>query len=123
MKRDMELVRAILLAIENAPENLTSNPQIEGYEPTTIELHMRLLREAGFVQAAFADYRAGVRITHGAALTWSGHDFLEDVRDPKIWASTKEGANKVGSWSLTLLGELAKGFAKQKAIELGLPLA
>jgi hypothetical protein len=55
-------------------------------------------------------------------LTWSGYEFLDKIRDPEIWRQTKAGASKVGVWSVAMLGELAVGFAKAKAAELGIPL-
>lgn len=55
-------------------------------------------------------------------ISWAGHEFLDSVRDPEIWRKTKDGATKVGSWSLKLLGEMATGFVRAKAVELGLPL-
>jgi hypothetical protein len=50
-------------------------------------------------------------------LTWQGHDFLDSVRDPKIWAKTKEGALAAGGFTVDLLAELAKGFLKKQIEE------
>jgi hypothetical protein len=50
-------------------------------------------------------------------LTWSGHEFLDNVRDPEIWRRTKEGADKVGGFSLEVLGASAKGFIKKQVSE------
>jgi len=125
MKRDMDLVRTILLAIEDQP-----GPAVAGYlEIPGVELgplthHLHLLMDAGYVHAyeardASTDYGF---LLQEASLTWAGHEFLDSVRDPEIWQKTKVGASKVGSWSVSLLGELAKGYIRQKAAELGLPI-
>jgi hypothetical protein len=47
-------------------------------------------------------------------LTYAGHQYLENIRDPEIWRKTNEGAKKIGSFSLETLGELAKGLVRQQ---------
>lgn len=117
MQRDMEKVRGVLLAIEemDGPFFLDLKPPALGGTDDARETveYLRLLQSAGFLECSQKNtYR----------MTWAGHEFLDSVRDPEIWRKTKEGANKVGSWSIKLLGELALGYAKVRAQELGLPL-
>ncbi len=50
-------------------------------------------------------------------LTWQGHEFLESVRDPEVWARTMAGAKKVGNWGLEFVVDLAKAYAKHVAKE------
>ena len=45
-------------------------------------------------------------------LTWEGCEFLDTVRSPEVWRRSKEAAGKVGSVSISVLAELAKGIAK-----------
>ena len=47
-------------------------------------------------------------------LTWTGHEFLDNIRDSEIWNQTKAGAEKLGGFSLELVGSLAKGFVRKK---------
>ena len=118
MKRDMDKVRSILLALEDmdGPFIATLKAAPLGTTkdwPETVE-YLRLLHSAGYIEdTGRSTYR----------MTWAGHEFLETVRDPEIWSKTKEGANKLGSWSIKLLSELAIGFARAKAQELGLPIS
>ncbi len=44
-------------------------------------------------------------------LTFQGHEFLNTVRDPKIWSKTKENAKKAGIYSLNALYEVAQQVA------------
>lgn len=119
MKRDMELIRQILLAAEDHDEaHVYSFPATVKASALQIQDHLRILRDAGFL--AHEKTLAGGRL--GWRLTWAGHEFIDEIRDPEIWRKTKEGADKVGSWSIKLLGELASGFVRAKAIELGLPI-
>src|SRR3546814_6109565 len=83
------------------------------------------LDEAGYIRAAAAQ---DANTPYGymmqdASLTWAGYEFLETIRDTEIWRLTKTGAEKVGSWGISMLMELAKGYARQKATGLGLPIA
>lgn len=114
MKRDMDVIRNLLLWMEDQPEGLFIYgmlPQMPDAN-STVE-HVRMLVSTGLLDE-----------THQRAfrISWEGHEFLDKMRDEEIWAKTKAGASKVGSWSVKLLGELASGFIRQKAIELGLPL-
>lgn len=116
MKRDMDKVRGVLLAIEelDRPLYLThGTPAIGGTEGgrEMIE-YLTLLVSAGFLdKGQHSTYR----------MTWEGQVFLDKVRDPEIWQKTKEGAGKLGSWSVKLLGDIATGFIRAKAAELGVP--
>jgi hypothetical protein len=51
-------------------------------------------------------------------LSWQGHDFLNDIRDPEIWRKTKERAKGVASVGVGFLWEIAKAEVRAK---LGLP--
>lgn len=125
MKRDMDLVREILLAIEKCPEPVVwGYLEVEGFEPGPINAHLHLLNEAGYIRAAAAQ---DANTSYGymmqdSSLTWAGYEFLDTIRDTEIWRLTKTGAEKVGVWGISMLVELAKGYARQKAIGLGLPL-
>jgi Hypothetical protein (DUF2513) len=50
-------------------------------------------------------------------LTWAGHDFLDSIRDPKIWEKTKKGAEAAGGFTVDLLKDLAKGLVKKQIEE------
>jgi len=120
LKRDMDLVRDLLLQIEEFDQGLGGDVEIEaaGHEPQVVAEHLRLLIEARLIegdtvpddQYAF-DHIVPIR------LTWSGHDFLESVRDPEIWKKTKEGALSAKGFTLDLLQDLAKGFLKKQIEE------
>jgi hypothetical protein len=118
MKRDMDLIRELLLRLEAHPVRLggilhiTPDDEIlrfVGYDERQIDYHLSLIREAGFIDEGGVKPMVG---TGFRRLTWSGHDFLDSVRDPAIWKATKEGATKAGGFSVDLLVGLAKGLIK-----------
>ena len=119
MKRDMELVRDLLLYCERVPDfdfhaTHISGPQFDSRERYELIGHLMLLESGGFLaKEGPGRYR----------MTWEGHEFLDTVRDPEVWQKTKQGADRVGSWSVKLLADLASGFVRAKAADLGLPLA
>lgn len=126
MKRNMELVREVLMKLEALPMRPGSMVVISGYDeemavdghtPEEIEYHMTMLRDAGFLNSP-GSQPAGNGITF-RSLTWDGHDFLDTVRDPEVWKETKSRATQIGGWTLDIVKELAKGYLKQKAQQLG----
>lgn len=123
MKRDMDLIRNLLLAVENSPDaRLRWSPKLEGYTEEEIAEHFRLGFDAGLFDGTKFQPLSGPPQFASIALTWSGHEFLDTVRDPEIWEQTKAGAAKLGSLSLGMLAEIAAGYLKAKAASLGLPM-
>lgn len=114
MKRDMEVIRNLLLWMEEQDEGLFLYGMLPAFPtPSSTVEHVQMLVSAGYLTQ-----------THQNAfrITWEGHEFLDKVRDDEIWRKTKEGASSLGSWSVKILGELASGYIRAKAVELGLPL-
>lgn len=89
MKRDMDLIRDLLLEIEAMPPGSvydSSDSTIEGEEPIVIREHMELLQDAAFLKGCFAE-RSGISC---AGLTWQGHDFLAAARTQSVWNEAKK---------------------------------
>jgi hypothetical protein len=111
----MDLVRDILLEIDKTPELDGSrwvpgeNITIEGHSREELAYHLNMLVEAGFIRG---EYTMDAPLI--SKLTWQGHEFLDNVRDPDIWSKTKERAKKLSAIGLALLGELAKAEIKKK---------
>jgi hypothetical protein len=118
MRRDMDLIRELLLKIDLLdiePGGTTralrpSDPELKigSFSDDQVDYHLELLMDAGFVDGSCSVDR----FFHISKLTWSGHDFLDSVRDPEIWRQTREGAKKAGGFTVELLGDLAKGLIK-----------
>ncbi len=89
MKRDMDLVRKILLAVEASERPLDSSLiRIAGYTGEGITEHMRLLNEAGLIEGISA-YSVEHRLKWiELRLTWGGHDFLDAARNESVWVET-----------------------------------
>jgi hypothetical protein len=118
MKRDMDVIRKVLLELEkfhhlpNGYHDLRGQRalQIEGVDCSEVSAHLEILLDAGLYNSTSNNPHWG----KFQALTWEGHEFLDSVRDDQIWAETKEGAAAVGSFTFDLLKALATGFIKKK---------
>ena len=98
MKRDMDLVRKILLKIEE--EYISTaiyDLSIDGYDMETVAYHCKILHEAGLVSDYGAQYGDDEIYAFGVgSLTWEGNEYLDKVRDDSIWNKTKEAITKKG---------------------------
>lgn len=89
MKLDMELVKKILLSIEEHPDPFNSfSLQIEGYTDLQIAYHIKLLSEANLIDAVnWSD--SGGRDWRAKSLTWKGHEFLSSAKNSTVWEKSK----------------------------------
>ena len=120
MKRDMDLVRDLVLRLESLPmkrgDIFLIRPddeelKFDKYTVDQVDYHMRLVYEAGMVEDAGAGSMDGYGFER---LSWRGHDFADSVRDNVIWEKTKSGAMAAGGFTVQLLVDLAKGFVKKQ---------
>lgn len=120
MRRDSDLVRAILLAIEADDRcEVLRLPDIKGYTDEAVDFHARLLIERGFLHTYFPD-QTGSKPWVCIRLTWEGYDFLDDIRDPTTWRAVKRAAHKVGGWSMETLAAIAKAIILAKVEAIGI---
>lgn len=98
MKRDMDLVRLILLKIEEEYKSTALiNLSIDGYDTDTIAYHCKIMYENGLVSYYRANYAEDeIYIFCVGSLTWDGNDYLDKVRDNSIWKKTKDTITQKG---------------------------
>ena len=115
MKRNMELVRTLLLYVEvehKGDDFLDVDVEgFEGFDQTDVYGHLDILIDAGLLKDHHqrSDITA---LTNG--LTWEGHDFVDSVRDDEVWRKTKEAAEHAKGWTFGIISDLAKGLIKTK---------
>jgi len=123
MRRDMDLIRELLFkleALDVRPGGILhinfddEEIQIHSYTPDDIQYHVRLLIEAGLIEPG----KGAMQGLMFRSLTWAGHDFVDSVRSPEVWAKTKKGAEAAGGFTVDLLKDLAKGFIKKQIEDL-----
>ncbi|MFM0181605.1 DUF2513 domain-containing protein [Paraburkholderia aspalathi] len=125
MKRDMDLIRDLLLRLEALPvpaagmttiDASQTAVQVDGYTAEQINYHLSLLEQAQLIHAGGLDF--GMQFGGGGvgfqSLTWAGHDFLDATRNPDVWGRTKQAANAAGGFTVELLVFAAKTYLEGK---------
>jgi hypothetical protein len=97
MKRDWDLIKEILLAVE-AMESTHGKlpPGIAGYDSATISYHVHLLMQAGLITGCCAGGSNGPLVCWALLLTWEGHEFLDTVRPRGLWEKIIRAARERG---------------------------
>ena len=111
MKRDIDLIRQILLELEEKGAYTNwMDIDIEDYSPEQIDYHLELMVEAGLISVRTSEKEYSRQLP--LRLTWEGHEFLDAVRNEPQWHKVKEsiklGNNVPFHVIETLLFELAK---------------
>lgn len=119
MKRDDELIRKIVLKVEelgNSPNTWIDSFTIEDTSIGELNYHVWLLGDAGYMRIDDHSSLDGDCFVP-RCLTAAGHDFAGSICDEMIWTSTKKAARETGAATLDMLGQLAKAFIRQKIKE------
>ena len=83
MKRDMNVIRKLILFCETA-ENGTGSDDIDlDVDDDVLDYHLRLMDEAGLIKTQRTN--SGVLFIR---MTWTGHDFADACRDDVVWKRT-----------------------------------
>ena len=95
MKRDMDLIRKILFAIE-ANEDATGHGWIElgninNYSEKQVSYHVSLLYQGGLIDAIDLSDTLSFH-WEPKSLTWEGQEFLEAIRKEGTWEKLKKEA-------------------------------
>lgn len=120
MRRDDDLIRKLMLDLEQATSRISNSYAVEGYTQQEVAYHLALILKSGLAEGPKPIYPsdgsdptipAAVMVTR---LTPEGHDFISDLRDDTVWEKVKERTAKVGgSVSLEVLKQLATSVVKQ----------
>jgi hypothetical protein len=108
MKLDMDLVRKILIILEEYPHGFYDQfVQIEGYSPEQIGYHVTLMEEAGMLLVVDATHMGSQGPeAMPRRLTWQGHQFLNACRDERRWTRAKEIFREAGGVSFDIAKEV-----------------
>ena len=90
MKRDLDLVRELLLQIEALPAGPPAQYRTSEIEDPVLLAHFELVIGAGLVNGKIARSQ-GARgdVISISGLTWEGHEWIEMVRSQSVWNETK----------------------------------
>lgn len=120
MKRDMDLIRDLLLQIESNPEmdgtrefyfNTPEEMGISGHSIEEAAYNLGLLISAGFVDGAITIGNP-MQVVRG--LTWEGHEFLDNIKNDDIWGKTKKHFSDFSGVELRIVASFAEAELKKK---------
>lgn len=114
MKRDMNLVRRLVLEIEDSPSGFAPKDLIiDGHTKEEIGYHLYIMLEAGLIRGADVTViGANSPQAIATSLTWAGHEFADAARDEDLWAKAmKLTKEKVGGVTIDLLMKLLTSLA------------
>lgn len=98
MKRDMDLIRLILIEMEKSTTYPSiQNLEINGYSEGEVHFHLMLLKEAGLIIAENVSAQNDLYLIPDR-LTWQGYEFLEATKNNDAWNKTKEIMAKSGGF-------------------------
>ena len=90
MKRDMDLVRDILLKAEAMPPGPPVLYRVSEVEDLVLLHHLEMLIEAGLLRGKISRSQGSRGDVIGiSGLTWEGHEWIETVRSDQVWDETK----------------------------------
>ena len=118
MKRDMDLIRKLVLYIEaKEDDHPISKEPFAGFTELEFEEHYHLLYEAGLVRCETVCSRSTpsriVRVIP-FSLTWEGHDFADAIKNEKIWKNAKDKiTSQIGGLPFDVLKAVLIGMCKE----------
>ena len=118
MKRDMDIVRKLLLYLEVAVDYKplrSSDIAIGGYSDAQIGYHLGILADGGLIDVIDTNTKdSKVFSCFVKGITWQGHEFLDSVRDDGVWSHTMEKLKPVGSASIDIVKSVAIAYVSSK---------
>jgi len=120
MKRDMDLVRRILLAIEGGEHGVAPQPLlIDGYTDEQIGYHVYIMIQGGLLEGSVVSMMEGPSPEAiASSMTWAGHEFIESARDEKRWKEARGLLEKVGGAAISVWSNVLSHLVLKN---LGLP--
>ena len=123
MKRDLDLIREIMLVLEDKMEygkNFKSTQLIEVIQDKTLSAeklayHVGLLLENDFIKAKEYKYQSGEPTDYLInTITSQGQDFIDTIRQDTTWNKIKEKVSNIGGYSLSLFIDIGKEYLKKQ---------
>ncbi|MBC1402111.1 DUF2513 domain-containing protein [Listeria booriae] len=122
MKLNNDCVRSLLLEIEDKQTILFQNfsyddlkafKSYEKFGHDNVFYTLYRLKEAGYIDFNAQIINSEIYTFFLSKITWEGHQFLDNIRDDKVWAKTKEIASTFTGSSITFLANVANNVLSQ----------
>lgn len=116
MRMDMELIKKILLYVEEhgEPGKLMRQVEIDGYSVTEVSYHIKLLSQNGLLEGRDARIDQYF-LWYAGDITWAGHEFLSSIRNDTVWKKLKDKFKEEGgAIPFSILKALAIKYTEQQ---------
>lgn len=112
MKLNQDCIRDLLLYLEenlSLERNITvNNIKIKDYSQEDLIYTTQKLFEAGYLNCEIINFiTSSIPFIDVSSLTYKGHQFLDTIRDNKVWSKTKGILSSFKSVSIEILSETA----------------
>lgn len=111
MKRDLDLIREILIFAENMDSN-DKFYRNDHYSDFILCEHVYLLAQAGFIEVPESVKKTPLISTMITRLTWEGHEFLANIKNDQVFNQVKEKMKLVDNFAIPIIRELASSLIK-----------
>jgi len=117
MERHLDLLRQILLVCERHPHGYAPREvDVAGYSQEQVGYHIHLLGQAGLMRVSeVSGFGSPSPCARAIAITNSGHDFLDAIREPTRWERIQAAVSRLSGWTIDLVRELALQILKEQA--------
>lgn len=119
MKRDLNLIRNMLLRIEEL-DSTKQKITIDSFsdlcaDPVLISLHIELLIDSNYIETSEPIYCGVIKDFLIYRITSDGYDYLDSIRENSIWERTENMLFKVGgSAALDVVKDVAVSIIKTR---------
>lgn len=123
MKRDWEIIRAVLQRLELAdtPNTNLSADKFAPFDEQEVAYNIRLLYEGGYIEANILESKRGdghIAAALARRLTNSGHELLDRIRSDTVWAKVKETFKTKGlEMSIDAVSSVAKALIDKMLLQ------
>jgi hypothetical protein len=109
MKRDFDLIRKILLNVEeNHDGGIEIIETFEDYDNLTLMFHYELLIDIGLLKGSVLRVNTGEGHCICKGLTWFGYDYLAKIKDETVWKKTKKTIREQGvEFTIEIISRIA----------------
>lgn len=115
MIRNWEIIREVLLRLEGSdtPNVYVNANSFAKFPEQEVAYNMRLLSEAGYIEAKILNSSSGdgkINAALATRLTSAGHDLLDTIRNDTVWGRVKD---KFASTGIDMTFDLVIGVGKK----------
>jgi len=114
MHRDWDLVRRILLALEEKalPYTMMHASEFKDADEIGVSYHIKMLANAALIEATDISSMGKPMVWAATSLTWDGHEFLDSIRSQSMWQKVQAKAREKGlDLTLDIIIKIAKQLA------------